>query len=66
MHGTIQKGGGTMSVGTGGSFVALIPLILMIGLWGLGIACMILFIRFATRAIKALDIYLAEKSGRRL
>lgn len=55
-----------MSVGTGGSFIAIIPLILLIGLWGLGIACMILFIRFATRAIKALDIYLAEKTGLRL
>ncbi|WP_160497691.1 hypothetical protein [Paenibacillus dendrobii] len=54
-----------MSVGAGGSVVALFPLILIIGFWGLGIACMIFFIRFAVRAIKALDIYLDEKKGRR-
>ncbi len=51
-----------MAVETG--VVALFPLILLLGFWGLGIACMILFIRFATRAIKALDIYLAEKTRR--
>ncbi|MCJ8013270.1 hypothetical protein MUG84_16180 [Paenibacillus sp. KQZ6P-2] len=53
-----------MSVATG--VVALFPLIVFIGFGGLGIACMILFIRFAVRAIKALDIYLAEKSRNKL
>ncbi|MGN7358391.1 hypothetical protein ACTHPF_13815 [Paenibacillus sp. SAF-054] len=48
----------------GGSLVGVIPMIILLVIFGLGIACMILFIRFATRAIKALDIYLAEKTRR--
>lgn len=47
-----------------GSIIAIFPMILFLGLGGLSIACMILFIRFATRAIRALDIYLHEKSRR--
>ena len=53
-----------MNLATETGFIAIIPLIISLGFFGLGIACMILFIRFAVRAIKALDIYLAEKSHR--
>ncbi|MFU1796872.1 hypothetical protein ACM1RC_23625 [Paenibacillus azoreducens] len=50
--------------GIGMGLIGIFPLIISLCLTGLGIACMILFIRFAVRAIKALDIYLAEKSQR--
>ncbi len=53
-----------MNLDTGTGIIGIIPLIISLGFFGLGIACMILFIRFAVRAIKALDIYLAEKSHR--
>ncbi|MDR0267341.1 hypothetical protein [Paenibacillus sp.] len=53
-----------MSVNAGAGIIAIFPLIAMLCLTGLGITCMILFIRVAVRAIKALDIYLAEKSQR--
>ncbi|MDR9856543.1 hypothetical protein RJP21_23350 [Paenibacillus sp. VCA1] len=49
---------------TGSGIFAIIPFLIMLAFAALGITCMILFIRVAVRAIKALDIYLAEKSRR--
>ncbi len=48
------------------SFVAfpLFLLILYLILIGLGIFCLILFIKLALRGIKALDIYIDEKSNK--
>jgi hypothetical protein len=53
------------STSSWGSFVILPVLffIVYLVLIGFGIYCMILFIKLATRGIKALDIYITEKKG---
>ncbi|CAG7595001.1 hypothetical protein PAESOLCIP111_00021 [Paenibacillus solanacearum] len=51
-----------------GAIFGILPLILFfvyIGLAGLGVYCLILFIQLARRAIRALDIYISEKTDRR-
>jgi heme/copper-type cytochrome/quinol oxidase subunit 2 len=42
-------------------FLPILIFIIYLLLIGFGIYCMILFIKLATRGIKALDIYIAEK-----
>jgi ABC-type antimicrobial peptide transport system permease subunit len=53
----------SMSTSTSSAFVFLPILFFLIYVIsiGLGIYCLVLFIKFARRAIKALDIYLEEK-----
>jgi hypothetical protein len=49
------------------SAFAIFPIFLIIiylALFGFGIYCMVLFIKLALRGIKALDIYIDEKSNR--
>jgi len=51
---------------TSGTVFGIIPILLFlfyIALGGLSIYCLILFIRLAHRGIKALDIYINEKSN---
>lgn len=50
------------ATGTATSVFGLIPSILFLVVWGVGIYCIILFIKLARRGIKALDIYLEEKT----
>ena len=45
------------------SIVSFVNIIIMLGLFGIGIYCMVLFIKLANRGIKALDIYINEKTN---
>ena len=45
------------------SIVSFVNIIIMLGLFGIGIYCMGLFIKLANRGIKALDIYINEKTN---
>lgn len=52
---------------TGGAAIAIFPILLLlfyIALAGLSIYFLILFIRLGHRGIKALDIYITEKSNK--
>ena len=40
---------------------SILFMLIYVGALGLGIYCVVLFIKFTKRAIKALDIYLEEK-----
>ncbi|MFB5673864.1 hypothetical protein ACE3NQ_23880 [Paenibacillus terreus] len=46
------------------TFLTLIPILLYLILFGVGIYVLVLFIKLARRGIKALDLYIAEKSNR--
>jgi hypothetical protein len=43
------------------TFLPIVFILLYVISFGVGIYCVVLFIKFARRAIKALDIYLEEK-----
>ena len=43
--------------------LSFIYLIIVLGLICIGIYCMVLFIKLATRGIKAFDIYINEKTN---
>lgn len=45
-------------------FISFLTLFFYIGLAGLFVYCLILFIKLAHRGIKALDIYINEKSNK--
>ncbi len=47
------------------SIFSLVYIILIIGLFGVGIYGFILFVKLATRGIRALDIYIDEKTNNR-
>ncbi|WP_438446072.1 hypothetical protein [Gorillibacterium sp. sgz5001074] len=47
--------------------VGVVPLLFIVfylSMLGIGIYCIVLFIRLAHRGIKALDLYIADKSNR--
>jgi hypothetical protein len=46
------------------SAVSFIYVILMLGLIGFGIYAFVLFVKLAHRGIKALDIYISEKTNK--
>ncbi|GAF07395.1 hypothetical protein JCM16418_1411 [Paenibacillus pini JCM 16418] len=48
------------------SILPMIMIIFYLGATALGIYCLILFIKLAHRGIKALDIYIHEKTNRRI
>ena len=48
------------------SILSFINIIIMLGLFGLGIYGFILFVKLANRGIKALDIYINEKTNKEL
>lgn len=54
-----------MDASSFGSIFTLMQLVNLV-LLGLGIYCLILFIKLAHRGIKALDIYINEKTNRKL
>lgn len=49
-----------------GSIIAWINLIIILVLCGMGIYAFILFVKLANRGIKALDIYIDEKTNNKL
>lgn len=56
--------GASMSFG----WFSILPLLLgflYIGLFGVSVYCLILFIKLARRGIKVMDIYLSEKQNNR-
>jgi hypothetical protein len=55
---------GTQTVWASFSFIPILFILFYIGLAGLSIYCLILFIKLAHRGIKALDIYINEKSNK--
>jgi hypothetical protein len=48
------------------SILSFINLIIFLGLFGIGIYGFILFVKLANRGIKALDIYINEKTNNKL
>jgi len=48
------------------SVLSLINLIIILGLFGIGIYGFILFVKLANRGIRALDIYINEKTNNKL
>lgn len=48
------------------SMLSFINLIIILGLFGLGIYGFMLFVKLANRGIKALDIYINEKTNNKL
>ena len=48
------------------SILSYINLIIILGLFGLGIYGFMLFVKLANRGIKALDIYINEKTNNEL
>lgn len=46
------------------SIFGIIPILFIVVLGGLSVYCLILFIQVAQRGIKALDIYINEKSNK--
>lgn len=58
------EGGGRVSVGVWGGLFPGLLFFLYLALVVLGIMCLVLFIRVANRAVKALDIYIDEKTNR--
>ena len=48
------------------SIFSFINLIIILGLLGLGIYGFVLFVKLANRGIKALDIYINEKTNNKL
>jgi len=52
-------------MGTVGIF-SFINLIIILGLFGIGIYGFMLFVKLANRGIKALDIYINEKTNNKL
>jgi hypothetical protein len=48
------------------SILSFINLIIILGLLGLGIYGFVLFVKLANRGIKALDIYINEKTNNKL
>ncbi|MDQ6420592.1 hypothetical protein RB620_14270 [Paenibacillus sp. LHD-117] len=55
---------GAATVGASFGMISILLLFFYLVLAGLGVYCLILFIRLAHRGIKALDIYIDEKSNR--
>jgi hypothetical protein len=53
-----------MDVSAAFSIVPILLILIYLALFGFGIYCMVLFIKLALRGIKALDIYIDEKSNR--
>lgn len=53
--------GGDCVMNAGVTFLAFIPNLIMVGV---SIYALVLFIMFAKRGIKALDIYIAEKTNK--
>ncbi|WP_187296221.1 hypothetical protein [Tepidibacter mesophilus] len=47
-----------------GSFFMVIYMIFMLGLFGLSVYCLILFIKLAIRGIRALDIYIDKDKNK--
>jgi hypothetical protein len=57
-----------MGVATTSTAFVFLPILIFLVyalVLGLGIYCLVLFIKFARRAIKALDIYLEEKHNQK-
>lgn len=48
------------------SVLSFINLIIILGLFGIGIYGFILFVKLANRGIRALDIYISEKTNNKL
>jgi len=48
------------------SVLSFINLIIILGLFGIGIYGFILFVKLANRGIRALDIYINEKTNNKL
>lgn len=48
------------------SVLSFINLIIILGLFGIGIYGFILFVKLANRGIRALDIYINEKTSNKL
>ena len=44
-------------------FLSVLYLLFILGVFGLSIYCMILFIKLARRGIEALDIYIVDKNN---
>lgn len=48
------------------SILSFINLIIILGLFGIGVYGFILFVKLANRGIRALDIYINEKTNNKL
>ena len=48
------------------SILSFINIIIILGLFGIGIYGFVLFVKLANRGIKALDIYINEKTNNKL
>ena len=60
-----KRGGKVMNGGIFGLF-GFVYIIIILGLGGLGIYVSIMFIKLANRGIKALDIYIDEKTNNKI
>ena len=48
------------------SFLSFINIIIILGLLGIGVYGFVLFVKLANRGIRALDIYINEKTNNKL